>query len=282
LAAGCRADRKPGSTTVRTTTDAQPAEPSFASPEPPELVHLRLELEDDGALTLSFSLPGLVRFECHELKTRVERAADRVDIVVLGVVRLDPDSAEGRDCRMVKEPPPFKGQVRLPVSGRHRVAFHWGSHVDRYTLAVAPESFEFTAAGQPGFTEASQAGRYLRAGADWLWVTVWFLGPTAAQRLGGKRDALLHDLEALGARPFEPVPGRYFLNGGSVYVPRSAGPVTNDEQRTEEPRFLHWSGDWKPVEAVLARYKKYNPPVQYRGNNMMVWLNQPHRHASTY
>jgi hypothetical protein len=183
---------------------------------------------------------------------------------------------------MIKVPPPFKQRIDLPQRGRHQLAFHWGSHVDRYTLTVEPEWFDFSLVGKSTFTQAGETGRFLRAGADWLWVTVGFLGPTAGQRLGAKRDALLRELESLGARSFEPPSGRYLLGGGATYVPRSTGPAPEEQPRTEEPRFLRWTGDWNQVEALVDRYSKYDPPARVGGNTMTIWMNQRSRHASTY
>jgi hypothetical protein len=291
-AASCRSSR-PGATARDASTDrkdgpaaaAAPASdtPHFASPEPAERVTLGLSLEDNGEVTLVYSLPGAIRFECRELVHRIVPGPDRVDIVISGIAPLDPKSEEGSFCRMVKEPSPFHARLRLPMRTWRHLAFHWGSHVDRYTLAVEADRIELAPVGQPAFTEPSETGRLLRAGADWLWVGFWFLGEDSRRRLADKRDALLRELEELGAVPFEPSPGTYLLAHGTYQTPRDDAVQSPDaSQREIERFFFHFSGDWKAVEKLAARYKKYNPPVRYRSTNMTVWLSQRNRVVTTH
>jgi hypothetical protein len=256
--------------------------PHFDSPEPAELVNLRLALADDGEVTLFFSLPGAIRFECRELVHRIVPGPDRVDIVIAGITPLDPESAKGRRCRLVKEPPAFQASLHLPLHAWHHLAFHWGSHVDRYTLTVEADRIEFAPVGKPTFTDPSETGRLLRVGADWLWVSFWFLGEDSLRRLADKRDALLRELEDLGATPFAPLAGTYLLAGTTYQAPGSAAASPQDAADENVRRFFHWSGDWKAIEALAARYKKYNPPVRYRSRNMTVWLIQRNRVVSTH
>jgi hypothetical protein len=288
--ASCRWGGKasgPGTTrasgdTARDSGDTPPSEPGFESPEPAQLIPLRLDIEDGEELRLTFALPGAVELECHKLVTRIERGPGRIDVVILGLVALDPDRAEGMNCRMVKVPPPFKDQFSLPRSGRYQVAFHWGTHVDKYALAVEPEWLEFSPAGESAFTHGSGQGRFLRAGADWLWVTVRFSSPTAAANLGVKRDALIDALEALGARPFEPPAGRYLLSGNTAYVNESGVSYREEKVGVSDQRFFHWSGDWNTVKDLLVRYRKYGPSLFCGGDGMTVWVSQRSRYTSTY
>jgi hypothetical protein len=266
-----RMDAKAGATAP---ASAPSDPPHFASPEPAELVPLGLSLEDDGEVTLVYSLPGAIRFECRELVHRIVPGPDRVDIVISGIAPLDPKSEEGSFCRMVKEPSPYHARLRLPLRTWRHLAFHWGAHVDRYALAVEADRIELAPVGKPAFTRPSETGRLLRAGADWLWVSFWFLSEDSLRRLADKRDALLRELEALGAVPFEPPPGTYLLAGSTYPIPGAAADA-------RENSFFHWSGDWKAIEQLAARYKKYNPPVRYRSTNMTVWLRQRNRVATT-
>jgi hypothetical protein len=289
-AASCRSNR-PGAATRDGRTDrrdgpaaaAAPASdtPHFASPEPAELVTLGLALEDDGEVTLVYSLPGAIRFACRELVHRIVPGRDRVDIVISGIAPLDPKSEEGSFCRMLKHPPAFRARLRLPLRAWRHLAFHWGAHVDRYALAVEADRIELAPVGKPAFTTPSETGRLLRAGADWLWVSFWFLSEDSLRRLAGKRDALLRELEELGAVPFEPPPGTYLLAHGTYQTPSDAAQTADAAQREIE-RFFHWSGDWKAIEQLAACYKKYNPPVRYRSTNMTVWLHQRNRVVTTH
>jgi hypothetical protein len=257
-------------------------EPRFESPEPAELVTLDLALEDKGEVSLIYSLPRELRFECRELRHRIVTGPDRVDVVLAGIVPLDPKSEKGAACRLVKEPPPFRERLLLPLRAWHHLAFHWGAHVDSYALAVEPDRIEFTPVGKPAFTRPSETGRLLRVGADWLWVSFRFLGEDSLRRLGDKRDALLRDLQALGARPFEPAAGTYLLVRGTHKVPADTAAIADGPEHGEVARFFRFSGDWKAVEDLRARYLKFNPPVRYRSSNMTVWLSQRHRGVSTY
>ena len=269
-------------TVERKDARAPSTAPHFDSPEPAELVTLRLELADDGEATLSYSLPGGARFKCHELVHRIVPGPDRVDIVIAGIAQLDPESARGRRCRLVKEPPAFRAQLHLPLHAWRHLAFHWGSHVDSYALSVEADRIEFAPVGKPAFTRPSETGRLLRAGPDWLWVSFRFLGEDSFRHLADKRDALLRELEKLGATPFAPPAGTYLLAGTTYQAPASTAAPPPDSPDGKVRRFFHWSGDWKAVEELAARYKKYNPPVRYRSRNMTVWLIQRDRVVTTY
>lgn len=62
------------------------------------------------------------------------------------------------------------------------------------------------------FTTCEQTGKLRGVGLRWLWVDLSFLSEDSFRKMRTKRDELLRALEAMGAKPFVPSPGRYLLD----------------------------------------------------------------------
>jgi len=265
------------------TLAATAAAPGPLRPAPgiPEVLTFRLE---DGrhqtpGLSLSFGLPGLIEYECRRLAFRQARHDREIEIAILGVAELD--EKERAWCRMAKEPAPAQERVLLPAElGSTRITFVNGSRRDSYTLAVTSDSLTLEPVSPPGFTKCEEHGNFKRVDPRWLWVDLSFLTDDSFQKMRPKRDELFHELEALGARPFAPLPGRYVMDGfvRQIPAPPRAG------QSVEEERFFLWDGHWTELEALARRYQKWAhvDPKHIRRPVMTIWFSSRDNVFSTY
>jgi hypothetical protein len=161
---------------------------------------------------------------------------------------------------MAKSPVPIKKRIVLPADpGNYELVFVRGQRSDIYTLNVQPESVELEAKGSHTFTSCEESGRLMRVSLHWLWVHFEFLSDKPLQRMTAKRDAVLGDLLAMGAKPFTPPPGRYLFNGFGRQVPLEPQSHTDEEEY-----FFQWHGDWLNLQKVANRYRKYSAIVPKR------------------
>jgi hypothetical protein len=228
---------------------------------------LTFHLEDGRhrtpGLTLSFALPGVFEYECREIVFREERREREIRIELLGV-ELAKDYGF---CRIAKEPAPIEERIVLPTEpGNYQIVFVTGERHDRYELVVRPEAVELEAKGSPTFTSSNELGRLMRIGWRWLWVDFWFITDDSFRRIGAKRDEVLADLVAIGAKPFAPPPGRYLLDGFVRQVPSE--PQSNS---FKEEYFFQWDGDWLELQKVASRYRKYST-IATKRPVMEMWL----------
>ncbi len=241
----------------------------------PEVLTFQLE---DGrhrtrGLTLSFALPGSVDYECRRIVYREERQDREIRIILLEVAQ----AAEYRDCRTAKVPAPIRERIVLPPEpGHYRLVFVGGGRRDTYALDVTEDVVTFDVEGISTFTACEETGKLMRVGARWLWVDFSFLTAESFRKMSPKRDEVLRDLAAIGAKAFTPAPGRYLLDGFVREFPRSHGP----DAEVRDERFFLWDGDWEGLRKLANRYRKYST-VAFKRPVMMLWLNSRDNVVST-
>lgn len=251
------------------------SEAATLAPELPQLLALRLE---DGrhrtpGLTLSFALPGAFDYECQRIVFREDRRDREIRIALVGVA----PAVNYSRCRMAKAPAPIRERVALPPEpGIYRIVFLWEGRRDVYALSVDQDTVALDAEGSPSFTTCEQTGKLRRVGVHWLWVEFSFLTDESLRKLNTQRAELLRTLTASGAKPFEPPPGRYLLDGFVRQIPAEP---QSDADATEEHFFL-FDGDWEDLRRLASRYRKYSRVVSSRPF-MRLWLSSRDNVVST-
>jgi hypothetical protein len=266
---------------VTLATAADVPAPSPPKAGLPELLAFRLEdgRHETAGVSLSFGLPALIEYECRRVAFHLERSGLNIEVTLLGVAHLG--DKELALCRMVKEPSPAQERVLLPPEpGSYRVTFVSGARRDSYTLAVTTDTITLVPTAPPAFTTCEQSGEFKRVGLRWLWVDLTFMTGDSFQRMRPKRDGLFHTLEALGAKPFVPPPGRYVLDGFIREIPAAPRPGGI----VEEERFFLWDGDWKELATLARRYEKWAhvDPNHSKRPVMTIWFSSRDNVISTY
>jgi hypothetical protein len=268
----------PGSRRGKAIAPDLPPSPARVELALPEALTFQLE---DGrhqtpGLSLSFALPRSSNYTCASIEFRQERRGKDEEIVLVGV-RAMPDQSDSL-CRMAKEPAPIRERVVLPAEpGSYRIIFVSAGRRDTWSLDVTPDAVTMEPAGPVGFTACEQVGRFLRVGPSWLWLDLWFITSDSAAKMRKPRDELLQKLQALGAKPFVPPPGRYLMDGFVRPIPAEA---RRNPEENEEHFFL-WDGDWAQLRNLVGRYAKY-AKVGIHRPVMQLWLSSRDHVQSTY
>lgn len=112
-------------------------------------------------------------------------------------------------------------------------------------------------------------------GVGWLWLDLWFITEDSQRKMASRRDALLHDLAAMGATSMVPVPGRYLMDGVVREIPQP-----RQSREYWEEYFFHWEGDWGALRKVAKRYVK-DARVAVRRPVMKLWMKSRDNWLST-
>jgi hypothetical protein len=248
-----------------------------AAPKPglPEVLSFRLEDGRHGTpgLTLSFALPAVLKYECRRIVFRADRR-NRDILITL----LDVEPTERYDnCRLAKEPAPIRERIMLPPEpGDYRLVFASGKRRDVYALALRQDSVTLDATGNPAFTRCEQTGKLKRVGPRWLWTDFSYLTVESFREMKARRNEMLDALEAIGAKPFAPSPGRYLLDGFVRQIPAAPSADAN----AKEEYFFLWDGDWEALRKLADRYKSY-ATVDSEHPVMILWLSSRDKVVST-
>jgi hypothetical protein len=276
LLAGTQAVAAPASRRGKAIEPDLPSSPAKVDLALPEVLPFQLE---DGrhqtpGLSLSFALPRSSDYTCASIEFRQERRGQDVEIALMGVRAMQYQSL----CRMAKEPAPIRERVSLPAEpGSYKLIFVSAGRRDAWSLEVTLDSVILEPAGPVRFTACEQVGKLLRVGPRWLWADLRFITSDSAAKMRKPRDELLQELQALGAKPFVPPPGRYLMDGFIRPIPAEA--ERNPEENEEH--FFLWDGDWTELRKLVGRYAQY-AKVRIHRPVMQLWLSRRDQVVSTY